>query len=473
MLLKRISILIFMCIFILNLNLFADENPAETEKDAAGAKAEKEEEKQEQEKEELEALRELREKTIKYGIETQVQELIAQLKDEKNERFNEELAALFNKTENNDLQASILDHFTHLEDDSLKEAAHARLEEFEDLPIKLVNTIITYLEPRQNEEITASFFEMRNAPRINLASRAIRAVGESGDTEYSQKLLDFLDSYDYREGLQSEIIAALGKLGSEESVDYISGIATDEDLSNSIRWRACQALGDIGGDEAFEVISSLLNDEDPYLRAYAVGALGGFGDKKESVDILMDALRDQFWRVRVQAAKSLEQLKSKEAVDILEYKVYHDPDVKNVRMAALQALAAMDSNEVYDIMRDMMLDQNIPMLLRAESVRILVEKDLSSSLKKITELIETEWDKEKSYILDYTCKQLSTTKDSSLKPLFAKMLSHPKQINILIYGLRGVRLNKIGSLKEEVEKMTGKNYARSVRQLAQAVLDEI
>lgn len=468
MLFKRISILLFIFHLIFNLNLFADENTGKTETDAESTKNAKEEK-----QEELEALRELREKTIKYGIETQVQELISQLKEEKNERFNEELADLFKKTNNNELQSSILDLFTHLEDDRLKEAAHERLEDFEDLPVNMVNTLITYLEPRQEADITASFFEMRNAPRINLAGRAIRAVGESGDEEYSQKLLDFLDSYDYREGLQSEIIAALGKLGSEKSVDYISEIATDEDLSNSIRWRACQALGDIGGEEAFQVISSLLNDEDPYLRAYAVGALGGFGEKKESVDVLMDALRDQFWRVRVQAAKALEQLKAKEAVDILEYKVRHDPDVKNVRMAALQALAAMDSKEVYDILREMMLDQKIPTILRAESVRILVEKDLSSSLKQITELIETEWEKEKSYILDYTCKQLSSTKDSSLKPLFAKMLSHPKQINILIYGLRGVRLNKIGSLKEEVEKMTGKNYARSVRQLAQAVLDEI
>jgi len=88
-------------------------------------------------------------------------------------------------------------------------------------------------------------------------------------------------------------------------------------------------------------------------------------------------------------------------------------------------------------------------------------------------LIEREWDKEKPIMLDYLCKQLSTTRDKSLSDLYRKMLSHPKLINLHLYGLRGIRLNGLSGLKEDVEKLTDKKYARSVRQLAQSVLEQL
>ncbi|HDQ14820.1 MAG TPA: HEAT repeat domain-containing protein [Sediminispirochaeta sp.] len=429
---------------------------------------------EEESEEKLERLEETRRQTILYGIDSQVEELIKELKEEQNDGFNDALVELFQNSNNENLRRRVLDFFLTLEDDRLRKSAQSMLERWEEYGANTVSELIRYLENFQNEEITELFFEILDEPNSSIASRALRAIGKAKTArlEYSQRLLDYKDDENFRPQLEGELIAALGALESPEAVEYVADIALDEDRESSLRWRACQALGDIGGEDAFKAVRELLNSDDTYLRAYAVGALAGF-ENQDVVDVLIDALRDGFWRVRVQAARALGELQAREAVEILEYKARQDPDVRNVRLAAVKALGAMDQPEAYEILRDLLGDEKANPLLRQEAARLLVENDLSESLDDITKLIEREWDKEKPIMLDYLCKQLSTTRDKSLSDLYRKMLSHPKLINLHLYGLRGIRLNGLSGLKEDVEKLTDKKYARSVRQLAQSVLEQL
>lgn len=417
-------------------------------------------------------IRELRENTILYGIESQVGELIVQLKEEENDRYNKLLADLYMKTSNDNLRTGILDMFTSQKDDALVDYVHGQSEDYEDLSSQLVLSLIGYLTEFQNPDITETFFTLIEARNLETASRAIQAIGKSGREENGARLLELTENEDFREELESSVIQALGQLEYTEAVNYLSDIAEDEDQSNSLRWRACEALGKIGGEQALGTVKKLLNAEDSYLRAYAVGALRGF-EGEDTYDILVDALRDDFWRVRVQALEAIGERADSRALDVLEYKVRHDPDVRNVRLAALKAIGAIGTKKGYDILRDLYSNQKVSPILRNEAVRILVENSLTASMKTIEEVIAEEWGKENSLILDYTCKQLSLTESNSLVGLYEKMLTHPKSINIQIYGLRGIRLNRFGSLKAQVEKMTEAPYARSVRQLAESVLSEL
>ncbi len=448
-----------------------ESEPAETE-DSNEEKSDEATEEETAEEEALEKLREQRSNTIRYGIDTQVIDLLSQLEEEKNGNFTEELKKLFGKTENEKLQRAILQLFETLDDDGIRTEAHELLETHEELSPSVANALIAYLEDRQNEEITKTFFEMRDTPNTGVATRALRAVGNSGDKEYGKKLLDFTDADSFRDELEPTVLVALGKLKAEEASEYIIAIAVDEDEADSLRWHAAEALGELGGDSSFEALQSLLNDDDAYLRAYVILALGGF-DREEAKETLMEALRDDFWRVRVNAADALGKLKAEEALDILEYKAFQDPDIRNVRLAALRAIGSIGTTKAFDLLREIYVKPFAPMILRGEAIKILVEKDLAKSRESIEAVLEKEWDQEKSHILDYTCKLLSVTEDSSLMPLYKRMLSHPRDINIMLYGLRGTRLNKLDSLKGQVEKLTEKGYARGVRQLAQAVLDEL
>lgn len=470
------TIILFMLFSTTASYLCAQDAPTVTDTPDARAaseddkKAEREAAQEEEEK--LEKLREQREKTIRYGIDSQVIDLLSTLEEEKNERYNAELKDLFLKTENRKIQTSILGLFDVLKDDGLVKETYQVLQDYDDLDSKTAGTLIAYLEDRQDSDISALFYEMRDAADTAVASRAIQALGESQEKEYGEKLLEFTSADSFRDELEPMVLVALGKLKTKGALDYLEEIVSDEGETASLRWRACEALGELGGDRAFEILTSLLNDEDAYLRAYAVWALGGF-DRKEAREALMDALRDNFWRVRVNAAEALGKIKAEDALEILEYKALEDPDIRNVRTAAIRAIGEIDTDGGYDILRGIFTDPAAPASLRMESVKILVEKDLGSSKKSIEEVLDREWDRENSYILDYTCKQLSQKDDQSLAPFYERMLNHKKEINIMIYGLRGIRLNMLGSLQPEVEKLTGKDYPRNIRQLAEAILDEL
>jgi len=446
---KSLSILLLLFSFLCTVSLVADENGNETED-----------------------YKKIRENTIKYGIGSQVIDLVSQLKEEENDRYNDLLVELFETTGNNSLRIGIVGLFSTLEDDSLVNKVYTILEEYEDLSSELVLSSISYIAQFQNTAITDRLFELAEALQSEVATAAIRAIGESGEKENGRRLLQFSENDDFRDELEPSLIYALGELQYREAVDYLIEIALDEDQSNSHRWRACEALGKIGGEESFQTIKSLLNDDDSYLRSYAVNALSGFKEER-TLDILIDALRDDFWRVRVGALGALEKIGSPAALDVLEYKVYNDPDVRNVRYAALKALGSIESQKAYSILRELYGKKTEHLLLRKEALRILVEKDLNSSLKIINSVIDDEWSEENSEILDYTCRQLSLTRSSSLKEVFKRMLIHPRSINIMLYGLRGIRLNEFTSLKPDVEVLTGSGYARSVRQLARSVLEDL
>ncbi|MCK5200800.1 MAG: HEAT repeat domain-containing protein, partial [Spirochaetales bacterium] len=182
---------------------------------------------------------------------------------------------------------------------------------------------------------------------------------------------------------------------------------------------------------------------------------------------------DSSWRVRVNAAQSLGELGIRGSVPILIYKAENDPDIRNVRSASVRALGEIGGAKAYDYIRKLYENELSDIGLRSISITILADKDLSNSIKTIKSVFNDEWDKDKSAILDYTCKVLSTTKSPALKNLYARMLNYDTTLNLKLYALRGIRLNSLNSFRDEVESLTSEETTNVIRKLAIDVLGEL
>jgi hypothetical protein len=423
---------------------------------------------------EVRSIREKREQTLEYGIDSEVLAVISQLKEEENDRYNDTLVEIFTTTSNAGLQEEIISFFAHTEDEGLyQEGRKLILSKWEDLRSSNLLALIRYLKDYQDEKLSDLFLEIADNPENRSALEAIRALGHSEGEKYIHRLKELYENSSEKVDRRAAVLDALGERESRESLPLLKDILLDEDQQKSLRWKACSALGKIGGEEALEAIMRVFGDEDPRLRQFAVQALGQFEADDTIVEALISALKDNNWRVRVQAADSLGEIKAKKAVDILIYKAKHDPDVHNVRTAAVRALGKIDSAAAYRTLRELYEDPTVPLEIRGASAEMLIEYDLGGSISTIRKVIEEEWTKNASRLLDYTCKQLSSVKDGSLQNLYAKMLTHPESINIILYGLRGIRNNGLSGLKEEVEKLTGESTHRSIRSYALSVLEEI
>ena len=423
--------------------------------------------------EEIKSLREERLETIMYGIDTQVSELISILETEKNFDFNADLLNLLEDSSNSRLEVSIIKLFKIAGDDSAVDYVFEELQVNFNLPDDILISFIDYIADYQTIEISEYLLTLIEEDSNTISIASITALGKSNLENTIEILIKYLEDSLFDDLRKPAIVESLGKLKAEEALEILSDIATDIYTENSsLRWRAVVALGEIGSEESLPVLKSLFSDKDPYLRNYTITALKHF-PSKDVEELLIQGLKDSSWRVRVNAARSLGELGIKESVPILIYKAENDPDIRNVRAASVRALGEIGGSKAYDFIRNLYENKRSDIGLRSISISILADKDLSNSIKTINSVFDEEWDKDKSDILDYTCKVLSTTENSDLKELYARMLSYDTTLNLKLYALRGIRMNSLKSFREEVENLTSEETTRVIRKLAIDVLSDL
>lgn len=420
-------------------------------------------------KEGIRSITEERRELLLYGIDDQVIAFISTLTEEKNEILAGEVFAAYKMTRNPRMKVEILKYFSEIDFSGAREEALAIVDSFEDQPSKLVSEAIRYLTRGTFEELGERFVPLLDATDQEVARMAIKGIGLSGIETGAQKLLELLDDDDYPSNLKPEIILALGDLKNPAALPRLQEILADEGENPVWRRYACASLGKIGDEAALPVIEKVLYDQDAMLRSYAVGSLQYFeGDRV--VDLLIAALKDSFWRVRLSAAQALGTMQAVEAVPILIFKAEKDPEM-NVRIEAVRALGAVADSASLDALGRFYGQDLTPVGLRVISAELLAEKDLPNSLDLFKNVIERHWGKDTTRILERTAQILSRTESPLLEPFYARFLDSGDMV-VMIYGMRGIAKNRVVSLKEAVEKLSGEGNHRSIRREALAALEQ-
>jgi HEAT repeat protein len=97
----------------------------------------------------------------------------------------------------------------------------------------------------------------------------------------------------------------LGEIGDARAVVHLIEALKDKDMG--VRCSAADALGKIGDVRAVEHLIEALKDEDEHMREWAAVGLGGIKDTR-AVEPLIRGLKDKAWGVRLQAKKALDKL---------------------------------------------------------------------------------------------------------------------------------------------------------------------
>jgi HEAT repeat protein len=188
--------------------------------------------------------------------------------------------------------------------------------------------------------------------------------------------------------------------------------------------------------------------------------------------VLIQALKDANWRVRVTAAKSLANPESASALDILMYKARKDP-VAAVRIEAVKALGEIGKKEGFDLLRELYVDERQSLDVRTSCLDVLVEKDLGNSTESLWKVVEEHIGKPmfQSKILDYTAKKLSETEGMAAKGVLQRLLDAESPL-VRISGIRGIALNRYSSLRQRLEKIAAEDPHPGVRKEAASALEK-
>jgi cyclophilin family peptidyl-prolyl cis-trans isomerase len=170
--------------------------------------------------------------------------------------------------------------------------------------------------------------------------------------------------------IRSLALDALARQDSESFWLLLAGIGSDRN------WRARSALtrllGELGQGRSKPILLDLAGDPDARVRADALRALGRV-DAPASVGLLVQHLTAADPFERVAAAETLAAARAPEAFAPIEqaFVVERNPDPR-VRVALLEALAALDSDAARPVARQALEDPSY--LLRRRAASILSER---------------------------------------------------------------------------------------------------
>lgn len=418
----------------------------------------------------LKSLSEERRDIIKFGIESEITELLGTLKAEKDETLVPEIAIILKGAAGKKITGEIFEYLRLVKRSEGIEPAEQYLKNHEDTPPDLLVTVLRYLSEMEEHGKPELVYPILDSKQSQLVSAAVRYLGKKPSSETADRLLGVFENRDTGLQQRGEIILALGELKDPATVPFLADILDDEDEDPTLRRFACDSLGKIADVRALPGIRKALDSGDNILRAYAVSALGNFPGE-ETMNILLTSLRDSFPRVRELAAERLGDLRSEEAVDILIYRAGRDPE-KRVRLASFRSLSRIGNGKAVGFLREYLEGERNAQEFRILAAEELAERHPDAIEKSADKIMTQEWSKDNSVILDAICKIMSQKEHAGFGQHFEKMLQHRSFI-IQIYGIRGIQKNGLSRFRTQVEEFTKDKYHPQLRRTAMTAMERL
>jgi HEAT repeat protein len=411
--------------------------------------------------------------TLLYGINSEIADLLPTLTENRTEELAPEVVTLLESSSDSDVLAEGLRFLLELEIGDGRDVAEAIVATADERPDPLVVTALTYL----NEvigEITAdteeALFRLAREGAVGPASAAVTLLATAGVS--SDELIELYREGDLSDDIRGRILVELGKRGDPEVLPFIREvIGDDEEATTTLQRYAIDTLGKLGVEEALPTILLQMGSDDALTRAYAVNALRGF-DTPEANEALLTALRDEFWRVRVAALETIAERKMNEALPAVIYKVRRDPE-RRVRLEAVDTLAELDAPDGWALLEEVVTETGAGVDVRSAALDHLIRQRPRQSREVVMTVIETEWDRNNSRLLDVIGRVVSQVTDQRVEPIVARLLDHPNYI-LQIYGLRAIGASNLLSLREiAADRAAGEGNHSAVRSAALRSLEQL
>jgi HEAT repeat protein len=221
------------------------------------------------------------------------------------------------------------------------------------------------LEDESQDVKIAAVYAMKRIDDKSVAGRLsdeLKKQDMKKQSNYTEAIIDALGSFKVKElkdfavgeikkdstdaSIRQNLVLFLGRVEATDARDFLLGLAKDDAEDNMIRAYAVNSLARMGLRDTGPEIDKILKEIDSYpfkkrqkyykLYIYSIAALAKLGDKSV-YPRLVNAIRSNNEQVRLQAVKLIKEINEKRTIDILKYKMKHDPSTK-VQRAAREAL---------------------------------------------------------------------------------------------------------------------------------------
>jgi hypothetical protein len=410
--------------------------------------------------------------TLRFGIDSSVTAIIGEMQTARNTELIPELREIFPGARRA-VQTRIIEFFQAMESAELVPEIIEEMLFFQDLHASLVQLMIRYLQafpPDQEPELDQVMTEIASGTNPELSSAAIGFLGARKQVESFDYFMDLYEKDGQPIQVRLAALEALGNFPNQQVVDFLEDLAEDSSLDQLLRQSSIRALGKIGNSQSLALFRRLLDTDDPFLRTTVLQSLDSF-ETREISGLYRSALRDSFWRVRLSVLQALARNPIPELESQVTFIARNDPEVP-VRTQGYRTLRAYDSNQAWQVIEADAFNTRISESYRLLLLEMVVQNRFRQNRDRIVEIIDQEWTKENSRLLDVIGRNLSTLNESQALPIFERFLSH-REIVIRIYGIRGIGNSAGRQFRDQIEALTQDGNPPVIRQNARAALERL
>lgn len=452
--------------FFFSLSLFCADipeakRPKSIDKEKAALAAEKDESKDDEEN---------CRNTIKYGIPSEIGDLLDKLLSNEDPRFTEEIYDLFYESQNNSIKEKIIRYFTKLEDPCLEDYAVEILIDPYDSKNDIVKAVFSYVQKVKTKEAVEPVLELIKSENEDYFNDAISTIGEIGSAEEAVFIVELLDRDDLTEAQRQSLMRTCGKMRAVETWDKIVEILEDEDENTFVRSYAAEAIGLMKKNESVPVLVENFGSSDPTLRQYIIKGLINYPDVVEAKVTLMQGIRDEHWKVRQEAINGAVEIKMEEAVPYLIYRAKNDTE-KVIKEKSYGAIASLNTKEGNDFLIKQLQDKKTGDGIKAKIVEVLLKEDHVGE-KEILELAESIVEDDKRKTLRYAVgKELAKKPKESYAHICSLYLAS-KDVNTQSLGLDMYKNKRFSSVETQMKSIaTDKKANNTVKNRIKKMLD--
>lgn len=321
---------------------------------------------------------------LKYGLEGQITELIDELTKNQDNRFVDGIYDLFQETKSVAVKEKILDYFTKLKDSCLASYAVEIINDPYDEKKSIVEKCFKYVSEADIKDANPGLVDLVDKEEDAYFTGALSALGETGGKEEALFLADYLDRDDLNVSQRQALMRVLGRIKAVETWQKISEIAKDENENTFVRMYAAEAIGAMEKPESEDILVELFESNDPNLRSYVIKGISYFNDKKSS-DLIIQALRDSQYKVRLEAVSAVGKNRIDKAVPFLIFRCKDKDEQKQVKEKCYSVIADLNTSDGNDYLISVLKDKKIGDATKAKVSAALLEYNHAGT-KEVIEL---------------------------------------------------------------------------------------